>query len=78
MESQPQNPEFRNNSDKFHPCIYHPSPLSQIDNDGRIRIRFRIVLGPSLIFCFVLVDSLRLIQQFFSHVESGLPELNQY
>ena len=21
MESQPQNPEFRNNAEKFHPCI---------------------------------------------------------
>ena len=21
MESQPQNPEFRNNTEKFHPCI---------------------------------------------------------
>ena len=58
--------------------ISHPFPLSLIDNDGHIKIRFKIVLGPSLKFCFVLVDSLRLIQQFFSHVESGLPELNQY
>ena len=23
MESQPQNPEFRNNPENFHPCIYH-------------------------------------------------------
>ena len=22
MESQPQNPEFRNNSENFHPCRY--------------------------------------------------------
>ena len=22
MESQPQNPEFRNNPENFHPCIY--------------------------------------------------------
>ena len=22
MESQPQNPEFRNNPEIFHPCIY--------------------------------------------------------
>ena len=21
MESQPQNPEFRNNPEKFHPCV---------------------------------------------------------
>ena len=23
MESQPQKPEFRNNSEKFHPCSLH-------------------------------------------------------
>ena len=23
MESQPQNPEFRNNPENFHPCIIH-------------------------------------------------------
>ena len=22
MESQPQNPEFRNNPDIFHPCVW--------------------------------------------------------
>ena len=22
MESQPQNPEFRNNPESFHPCMY--------------------------------------------------------
>ena len=22
MESQPRNPEFRNNPENFHPCIY--------------------------------------------------------
>ena len=22
MDSQPQNPEFRNNPENFHPCIY--------------------------------------------------------
>ena len=22
MESQPQNPEFRNNPENFHPCMY--------------------------------------------------------
>ena len=29
MESQPQNPEFRNNPVNFHPCIeYNPNPHS--------------------------------------------------
>ena len=23
MESQPKNPEFRNNPENFHPCIYN-------------------------------------------------------
>ena len=23
MESQPQNPEFRNNPENFHPCLYY-------------------------------------------------------
>ena len=22
MESQPKNPEFRNNPENFHPCVY--------------------------------------------------------
>ena len=25
MESQPQNPEFRNNPETFHPCIWEES-----------------------------------------------------
>ena len=30
MESQPQNPEFRNNPENFHPCIpksISPTPI---------------------------------------------------
>ena len=27
MESQPQNPEFRNNPENFHPCISYISVL---------------------------------------------------
>ena len=27
MESQPQNPEFRNNPENFHPCIKFYSPI---------------------------------------------------
>ena len=26
MESQPQNPELRNNPENFHPCVYLPNP----------------------------------------------------
>ena len=30
MESQPQNPEFRNNPENFHPCVHsHYSKLSK-------------------------------------------------
>ena len=25
MESQPQNPEFGNNTENFHPCTYEPT-----------------------------------------------------
>ena len=25
MESQPQDPEFRNNPENFHPCFEHPN-----------------------------------------------------
>ena len=28
MESQPQNPEFRNNPENFHPCIIHEKVLT--------------------------------------------------
>ena len=33
MESQPQNPEFRNNLENFHPCIcYYRQLLKSIMN----------------------------------------------
>ena len=28
MESQPQNPEFRNNPENFHPCLLSLNPLA--------------------------------------------------
>ena len=36
MESQPQNPEFRNNLEHFHPCIqgYIPVKLFYIWTSG--------------------------------------------
>ena len=36
MESQPQNPEFRNNPENFHPCILlHLLPnIVCVSNDG--------------------------------------------
>ena len=31
MESRPQNPEFRNNSENFHPCFWSESRSASID-----------------------------------------------
>ena len=28
MESRPQNPEFRNNPENFHPCTYLLTPVT--------------------------------------------------
>ena len=36
MDSQPQNPEFRNNPENFHPNIYHNGQISQVDNQVQI------------------------------------------
>ena len=35
MESQPQNPEFRNNPENFHPCISKTpyQPVGRIKNE---------------------------------------------
>ena len=30
MESQPQNPEFKNNPENFHPCMYRISGLNLV------------------------------------------------
>ena len=32
MESQPQNPEFRNNPENFHPCIVHNIETSDLES----------------------------------------------
>ena len=43
MESQPQNPEFRNNPENFHPCIwtffhkYLGFCLVEVENPGNCR-----------------------------------------
>ena len=34
MESQPQNPEFRNNPENFHPCEPHTRALVPLDSCG--------------------------------------------
>ena len=31
MESQPQNPEFRNNPENFHPCMYLQAEWKTVD-----------------------------------------------
>ena len=34
MESQPQNPEFRNNPENFHPCKMHLLPRIDSSIEG--------------------------------------------
>ena len=36
MESQPQNPEFRNNPENFHPCTCVAGDLVNISLFGRM------------------------------------------
>ena len=77
MESKPQNREFRNNPENFHPCIKR----NVMDQDVSFSLE---VSFPSSniyrdIMClFVCFDSLHPSLQFFSHVWMGLPGLNQY
>ena len=33
MKSQPQNPEFRNNPENFHPCIEHLKHMLKLMSD---------------------------------------------
>ena len=40
MESQPQNPEFRNNPENFHPCFYTLKKDSEFDLDYMARSHF--------------------------------------
>ena len=34
MESQPQNPEFRNNPENFHTCVLNTTALVPLDSCG--------------------------------------------
>ena len=34
MESQPQNPEFRNNPENFHPCT--PNQTAPLGSEGAV------------------------------------------
>ena len=36
MESQPQNPEFRNNPENFHPCIKLPK-IYEVQSENILR-----------------------------------------
>ena len=43
MESQPQNPEFRNNPENFHPCRHH---LKKADTNVRFCFsRYELLLS---------------------------------
>ena len=63
MESQPQNPEFRNNPENFHPCknqklVHWPICCGLRKNEIRIIFLFDLIL--------------------YVPVQTGLPGLNQY
>ena len=55
MDSQPQNPEFRNNSENFHPNIYHNGQISQVDSQVQIglAVRTKLVFFSRLILLLV-------------------------
>ena len=40
MESQPQNPEFRNNPENFHPCVH-------FDTHVFILIQLKMCVSPA-------------------------------
>ena len=44
MESQPQNPEFRNNPENFHPCLHVvANPQDRISqDDGQMEIILKL------------------------------------
>ena len=46
MESQPQNPEFRNNPENFHPCI---SSVNLILKRTRSDVNKPVFMGGSLL-----------------------------
>ena len=64
MESRPQNPEFRNNPENFHPS-----------SGGHVFYRSSELVF-KLFFC--LCCFLRPSQQGFNYVGTGLPGLNKY
>ena len=61
MESQPQNPEFRNNPEKFHPCVefclnhfyleVYEGCLSQDKNDSETTVHNLLLRQPYTICC---------------------------
>ena len=60
MESQPQNPEFRNNPESFHPCYY-------VCCINSLQIIFHHESKHYLFVClFVWFDSLHPSQQLWS------------
>ena len=70
MESQPQNPEFRNNPEKFYPCkhFFFSNKMLTISK----------CLSESVKNCLFEFLFKSPSQHFFSHVETCLPRLNQY
>ena len=58
MESRPQNPEFRNNPENFHPCVQfcfylevHDGSLPQDKNDSGTTLHNVLLRQPYTICC---------------------------
>ena len=82
MESGPQNPEFRINPEKFHPCVvtvvdleytlYWPSSTMS-SRLFKLRSTFHLVFSAPITnskFCFLLYSSLLLIKEQFKFPSS--------
>ena len=50
MESQPQNPEFRDNPENFHSCNKHPKEYSSVWQTAETLIKCQILLHFILVF----------------------------
>ena len=68
-ESQPQNPEFRNNPENFHLQNVLKFQTNMLANNKVL---------DQILFCLFDLISLCPSQQSFSYIGRGLPGLNQY
>ena len=73
MESQPQNPEFRNNPESFHPCVHSKDSIETtlfvkwgtVENyiqdirRGSKVVKLQTICTPAQYFCMKLQHSIR-------------------